>query len=158
MNGVFDGFFWQYAMLFVLAATPWIELLFVIPLGIAMGLGPISVALDVFAGNTLPVFLIVFGYDRWRTSRSPVPATEDLRPGGRRRTRALRIFNKYGLPGLAMAGPLLTGIHLATIIALFFNPDRRKLLFWMTTSLLFWTVALTVVSHGGLEAVRHWLV
>ncbi len=158
MSGVFDGLFWQYAMLFVLAATPWIELLFVIPLGIAMGLGPVSVALDVFAGNTLPVFLIVFGYDRWRASRSPEPATEDLRRGGRRRTRALHIFNTYGLPGLAMAGPLLTGIHLATVIALLFNPDRRKLLFWMTMSLLLWTVALTVVSYGGLEAVRHWLV
>ncbi|OPL11343.1 MAG: hypothetical protein AVO39_05750 [delta proteobacterium MLS_D] len=157
MSGLFDGPFWQYAMLFVLAATPWIELLFVVPLGVAMGLGPVCVALDVFAGNTLPVFLIVFGYDRWRASRPGTAATEGPRREGRRRTRALRIWNNYGLPGLAMAGPLLTGIHLATAIALLFNPDRKKLLFWMTLSLLLWTIALAAASYGGLEAVRHWL-
>jgi uncharacterized membrane protein len=157
MSGFFDGLFWQYAMLFVLAATPWIELLFVIPLGVAMGLGPVPVALDAFAGNALPVILIVFGYDRWLARRSGAPTAGDSRREGRRWTRAVRIFNNYGLPGLALAGPLLTGIHLATVIALLFNPDRRKLLFWMTMSLLLWTVALTMVSHGGLEAVRHWL-
>ena len=156
MTDIFDGPLWQYATLFILAATPWIELLFVVPLGIAMGLKPTLVALVVFTGNAFPVFLIVFGYDRWRRWRADASKTEKAHHGGRRWSRALRIWNNYGLPGLAMAGPLLTGIHLATIIALFFSPDRRKLLFWMVLSLLVWTAGMTLVSYGGLEIFLRW--
>lgn len=156
MSCIIDSVFWQYTVLFFLAATPWIELLFVVPLGIAMGLKPVPVAIVVFAGNAIPVFLIVVGYDRWKSWRAGKSLSESLHRRGRRRSRALRIWNHYGMPGLAMAGPLLTGIHLATVIALIFDPPRRKLLFWMTLSLLVWTGGLTIAGYGGMEALRRW--
>lgn len=157
MEGIFDGAFWQYSTLFVLAATPWIELLLVVPLGVAMGLAPLPVSIAVFTGNALPVFLIVLGYDQWRKWRPPSPEVDQADHRGKRRARAVRIWNKYGLPGLAMAGPLLTGIHLATIMALFFRPDRGKLLFWMTFSLFVWTLGLVVVCYAGLEVIQRLL-
>ncbi len=154
---IFDGILWRYAMIFVLAATPWIELLLVIPVGVAMGLAPLPVAVAVFTGNALPVFLIVLGYDWWLKRHQ---STHKYNPPGRRGVRwnrALGIWDKYGLPGLAMAGPLLTGIHLATIIALFFNPERRKLLFWMSFSLFVWTFGTVVVCYTGLEVFHRLL-
>jgi hypothetical protein len=42
---------WEYLTVFVLAATPLVELLVVIPLGIGLGLGPVPVALLAFAGS-----------------------------------------------------------------------------------------------------------
>ncbi len=152
---IFEGVLWQYMTLFILAATPWIELLLVVPVGAAMGLAPLPVALAVFTGNALPVFLIVFGYDHWRKWRSVHPKNEKTDRGNNRRAKALGIWNKYGLPGLAMAGPLVTGIHLATIIALFFKPERHKLLFWMTFSLFVWTLGVIAVCYAGLEAIQY---
>ena len=66
----------------------------------------------------------------------------------------MRIWDRYGLPGLAMAGPLITGIHLATVIALLFKPERSRLIFWMTSSLLVWTAGLVFMCYAGLDAVR----
>ncbi len=155
VTGIFEGIFWQYMTLFVLAAIPWIELLLVIPAGVAMGLAPLPVALAVFTGNALPVFLIVFGHERWRKWRSAHPPVEKSEQVSTRNARALGIWNKYGLPGLALAGPLVTGIHLATVIALFFKPERHKLIFWMTFSLFAWTLGVVVVCYAGLEVFQY---
>lgn len=145
--------FSQYFLIFVLAATPWIELLLVIPGGMAMGLKPVPVAGVAFAGNAIPVFIIVYGFkywQRWRQSKvNPGPGTMT-----RRKKRALAIWNRYGLPGLALLGPLLTGIHLATLIALAFKPAKKNLLLWMNSSLLIWTIGMTIVSFYGLEGIR----
>jgi hypothetical protein len=143
----------QYILIFILAAIPWVELLLVISGGLAMGLEPFFVAVLAFAGNAIPVFLIVYGYKYWQGWRQ-----SKVKPGqngmNRRKKRALVIWNRYGLPGLALLGPLLTGIHLATIIALAFNPAKNRLLFWMNASLLIWTIATTIVSYYGLEGIR----
>lgn len=156
-SSLFEGVVWQYGMIFVLAATPWIELLLVVPVGVAMGLAPLPVAFTVFAGNALPVFLIVFCYDQWNKWRAVSRGDSPAAGRSVRWKRALGIWDKYGLPGLAMAGPLLTGIHLATIIALFFKPERHKLLFWMTFSLFVWTVGVVLVCYAGMEVFHQLL-
>ncbi len=157
MTGIIEGTFWQYVAVFLMSATPWIELLLVIPVAAAIGLQPLPVAIVVFAGNTLPVFVIVFGIDLWRERRGKKAGANRAARHGKRRQWALRVWNSYGLPGLALAAPLITGIHLATIIALFFRPDRGRLLFWMTLSLALWTAALVIVCHTGLEVIQRFL-
>lgn len=143
----------QYLILFILAATPWIELLLVIPAGIGMGLNPFFVALVTFLGNAIPVFVIVYGYKHWQKWRES--KVKRIPPkNSKRRQRAMNIWNKYGLPGLAFLGPLLTGIHLATIIALAFKPGKKDLLAWMNLSLLIWTIGMTIVSFYGIEGIK----
>lgn len=154
MAGLIEGTFWQYAAVFLMSATPWIELLLVIPVAAAVGLQPVSVAFVVFAGNTLPVFVIVFGLDLWRERRGKRPGPDREVRHSRRRQWALVVWNRYGLPGLALAAPLVTGVHLATVIALMFRPDRKRLLFWMILSLAVWTAGLVVVCYSGLEAIQ----
>jgi hypothetical protein len=143
----------QYLLIFILAATPWVELLVVIPAGLAMGLAPFPVALIAFTGNAIPVFLIVYGYKYWLRWRQSKVRPKDVTIS-KRKQRALRIWNRYGLPGLALTGPLLTGIHLATLMALPFKPPRRHLLLWMNSSLIIWTIGMTIVSFYGLEGIR----
>ena len=143
----------QYFLVFFLAAVPWIELLLVIPGGIAMGLSPFWVALLAYSGNAIPVFLIVYGYRHWNNWRKNTMNTGAANIS-RRKQRAISIWNRYGLPGLALSGPIVTGIHLATLIALPFKPAGKTLLIWMNLSLLIWTVGVTVASFYGLEGIR----
>jgi hypothetical protein len=78
---------WEYLTVFVLAATPLLELLVVIPLGIGYGLDPIGVALVTLLGNTLPVLGIVVAFERWQSWRQrrgaarpgPTAGTEEAR-------------------------------------------------------------------------------
>lgn len=154
MAASIEGTFWQYGAVFLMSATPWIELLIVIPVAAVVGLQPVPVAIVVFAGNTLPVFVIVFGLDLWREWRGRKSGPDREVRHSRRRQWAFMMWNRYGLPGLALAAPLVTGVHLATVIALMFRPDRKRLLFWMTLGLAVWTAGLVVVCYTGFEAIQ----
>lgn len=135
---------WQYLLVFVLAAIPWLEILLVIPAGIAIGLDPLLVAAVAFAGNAAPIYGIVLTYER-------LAARFGWGEGGesKRRRRARRVWNRYGLPGLAFAAPILTGVHLAAVIALGLGAHGRPTLGWMTASIAVWTVGITVATVVG---------
>ncbi|WP_244895300.1 small multi-drug export protein [Evansella clarkii] len=213
---------WQYILIFVMAATPWLEILIVIPIGIAMGLNPYMVGIVSFIGNFLPIILIVYllkwfqqtkWYKGWQEKRrskklqkqrkkeaagtngdmqsdtyetihieSPVsgqdlnrekneqetdmddqgpgqnPAASNL-PAKRKaskKEKAAAIFHKYGLPGLAFVGPIITGIHLAAVIALSLKSDKLKTAVWMGVSLLIWTIVITAASYYGIDWITRW--
>lgn len=134
----------QYLLVFVLAAIPWLEILLVIPAGVAIGLDPLLVAVVAFAGNALPIYGIVLAYERL-AARFGWGEGE----GSKRRERAKRVFRAYGLPGLALAAPVLTGVHLAAVLALGLGARGRSTLVWMTASIAVWTVGITIVAVAG---------
>jgi hypothetical protein len=190
---------WEFIVAFMLAGTPWLELLVVIPMGLAWGLPPVPLAVVVFAGNTatvLPLLWLHGHWRRWRARRrrrhpgeadpadpaqavaeNPHPAqvgpenadaaqtglenadaaqVGPWQPKSRRGRWAQRLWNRYGLPGLALLAPLLTGVHLAVVLALLSGVPRRSILSWMIGSMVLWTIAVTVTTHYGLEGLR-WL-
>ena len=139
---------WQYVLVFVAAATPWLEIMIVIPVAVGLGLSPVPVTIVSFVGNALPVFGIVVLFRQWERRRGPV------RRGWSPRAR--RVWDRYGLPGIALAGPALTGIHLAAVMALALQADRRRTAWWMTLSLAIWSVVTLAVTVAGFEGFR-WL-
>jgi hypothetical protein len=138
---------WAYAVVFVLAAIPWWEILLVVPPAIGLGLNPLLVGVVAFLGNVLPIYLIVAVHGRvtrWleeRRGADDEPAT--------RSKRASRLLERYGLGGLALAAPLLVGVHLATVIALLLGASPRAVAGWMTVGIAVWTVLLVAASTLG---------
>jgi len=139
---------WHYLLVFVAAATPWLEILLVIPVAISLGLAPIPVTLVAFIGNALAIYAMILLFNRWERRRGPIR--------WRWSPRAWRIWNRFGLPGLALAGPAVTGIHLAAIMALALQAGRRRTAFWMILSLAIWSVATTLMTLAGIEGWQ-WL-
>lgn len=140
---------WAYAAVFVLAATPWLEVLLVVPPAIALGLNPVLVGVLAFLGNVMPIYLIVVVHERivgWLERRR-----DGDEPSSTRWERARRLLHRYGLAGLALAAPIATGVHLATVIALLLDAPPRAVTTWMTASLAIWTAALVAGSVVGLE-------
>jgi Ca2+/H+ antiporter, TMEM165/GDT1 family len=150
---------WEYLLIFILSATPWIEILFVIPLAIAAGLHPLPVALVAFMGNFLPIVAITYFYDQWEQWRMKRKRRHDTNPEedviqhheSKRKKLGRKIWDKCGLPGLALLSPIVTGAHLAAVIALLSRSPRASILFWMFCSLVIWTVILTAGTHCGLD-------
>ena len=140
---------WQYALVFLAAATPWLEIMIVIPVAVGVGLAPIPVTIISFIGNALPVLGIIALFRWWEVRRGPIQR--------RWSPRAQRVWNRYGLPGVAFAGPVITGIHLAAVMALALQADRRATVFWMTLSLAIWSLITIVVTVVGFESLG-WLM
>ena len=69
----------------------------------------------------------------------------------RRRERIERVWKRYGIPGVALQAPLLTGPLLATVLALGLGAPPRPLLVWMIASIVFWGAALTGAAALGLS-------
>lgn len=140
---------WEYLLVFVFAAIPWIEIAVVIPLAIIRGLNPLLVGILAFIGNMITVYLLILFFEKyceWYQRRKG----EDIK-NSKRAKRGVSIWNKYGLPGLALLGPLLVGSHLAAIIGMILGGTKRNTLQWITISLVIWTLALTVTTHYGID-------
>ena len=113
--------------------------------GVAMGLSPALSGAVSIAGAVVGVTLVVVAGGRlqhllYRSRRL-----------AKRRERVERVWKRYGLPGLALQAPLLTGPLLATVLALGLGAPPRPLLFWMLASVVFWGVALTGAAALGLS-------
>ena len=160
-------FLWKYFLIFTMAATPWLEILIVIPIGLGWGLMAIPVAIVSFIGNLATALILIIAYEgleKWWKNRKakeePGPqVTEDSQgvKETKRSKRGKEILRKYGLPGLALVSPLLTGAHLAILIALSLKMDKRGVAFWMTISLALWTIFITIATYYGIEGIN-WLL
>jgi Ca2+/H+ antiporter, TMEM165/GDT1 family len=165
-----------YLLVFLAAATPVLEILLVIPAGIAVGLSPVPVALLALAGNATTVAMVTLAGDRlrawWRrrrgSERAPAGAAagahaavgtgvdasaapEPADPSGGRGGRARRIAERWGVPGLALIAPLVTGSHIGAMAALGLGAHRTRVLGWMIAGLAVWTVVTTLAAVLGLE-------
>lgn len=142
----------QYVLVFLFAALPWVEILVVIPIAIGVGLNPILVGVVAFVGNVGSVYVLLLFYHRivrWRSRRTSNAEDEDT--ASRRSRWARRLWDRYGLPGVALAAPILTGVHLAAMFALAARSRPRDVGWWMTIGIAVWTVFLVTGSAFGVS-------
>ncbi|GAB6181796.1 hypothetical protein JCM14036_31150 [Desulfotomaculum defluvii] len=158
--------FVSYFLVFLLAAIPLFELVTVVPLAIIGGLSPIPVAILGFLGNLLTVVLLIAFLDKvkgWLRTRKlkriyveghikeELPNSQELlsEKGSKKEERARSLFNKYGLPGLTIFGPLIVGSHISAFMAMSFGSKRRLVFIWMFVSLVLWTVVSAMTASYG---------
>ncbi|MGM7700563.1 small multi-drug export protein [Pseudalkalibacillus sp. Hm43] len=139
-----------YLIVFLLAATPFFEMIAVIPIGIIAGLNPWVVILVSLLGNLLTVLLVILLIEKitiWLEKRREKKG----KVAKKRSERAERIWKKYGLPGLALFGPILVGSHLAAFLSMAFVQNKRMVAFWMQGSLILWAVVTGVLTYYGVD-------
>lgn len=141
---------YEYALIFIGAAIPWFEIALVIPLGIVWGLSPSMVMLVAFVGNMLTVLMLIIGFDKfryWYTKRQEARG----KAASKKSERAVRIWNKYGLPGLSLLGPILIGTHIAAFIGMTLGATKRNTTVWMVISIGVWTLVFGIVTALGFD-------
>lgn len=76
----------------------------------------------------------------------------------KRRERVEGLWNRYGLMGVAFQSPVFAGTLLSTLVALGLGAPARKLLFWISVSLVFWGALLTGAVSLGFSIFESWQV
>ncbi|MDQ0229048.1 small multi-drug export protein [Metabacillus malikii] len=146
--------FIQYIVLFLLALAPWMDVSIIVPLGIVWGLPAISVSVVAFFGNFLLLFLLGIFFkqiDKWRENRKQKKGI--INPT-KKEKRSREIWEKYGIPGLALLAPIFVGTDIAAIIALTFGSSKIYVVGWMTFSLAVWTIVFAVGSVYGFSLLN----
>jgi hypothetical protein len=109
--------------------VPWVQT----ALGTALGM-MLSVFVVTFAGNAIQAVI-----DRYR-SRKPRRFTTRSR-------RAVRIWKRFGMAGIAFLTPLILTPIGGTAIAVSFRVGRLRLLSHMLVSAVFWAVLQTLLLY-----------
>ena len=141
---------YEYFLVFLGAAIPWLEIGLVIPLGIVWGLSPFWVMVVAFVGNLLTVLALILGFERFRVWYIKRQEEKGAKPN-KRSERAKSIWNKYGLPGVALLGPILLGTHVAAFIGMTLGATKTNTTVWLTISIGLWTVAFGVLTAMGFD-------
>ncbi|MDQ5828149.1 MAG: small multi-drug export protein [Chloroflexota bacterium] len=119
-----------------------------IPTGMVIDLPPLLSGAAATLGNLGAVLFVVVLNDRFR--RWFVHYRLVTKQG----ERLKQVWSSYGLPGVALLSPLLTGAPLGTALALLLGAPPRPLLCWMTLSVVVWGTILTVAATFGWSVLR----
>lgn len=145
---------------FVGGAIPWLEAIIVIPAVVLAG-GPLvpSVAAAI-AGNLLTVWVAaVFGARvrawwmrrrrRRQQERGTEPDPETRARWDRRMERINRVMRRWGMPGLAILGPLGLGTQFSALAAVAVGQSSRAAFAWVGAGTLGWSLVATALTVAG---------
>lgn len=148
---------------FLGGAIPWLEAIVVIPAGILAGAPPLLVVLAAVVGNLITVWLAAyFGEQirnwwlrrRARGRATPDPDTALAVPEKKqaRQQRIDRVMKKWGLPGLAILGPLGLGTQLSALAAVAMGVRARAAFAWVGLATILWATVAAVLTTLGVSA------
>lgn len=143
----------QWFAVFLVAAIPFVESYAGTLIGVAIGLHPAVAVSAAIAGNATAVVLIVVITSR---IRERVRSTPEVAPASRGRSRGhervSRLFQRFGIPGVALIGHP-TQISSAAMVGL--GANRTKVLVWELVSVVAWGAVVAVLGGLGIEVVAH---
>lgn len=146
------GYVIAYIVAFLFAATPFFEVVTVIPLGAIAGLDPFVTGIVALLGNALTVLLVIVFTDQIRAWLERRRREKGKPEKTKKNERAQRIFTKYGLPGLCLIGPTF-GSHLTALIGISLSGSKGKTTIWMMISLTAWSILMAILSYYGMNVI-----
>jgi hypothetical protein len=158
-------------------AIPFVEGEGGVAIGIVGGIHPVVAAIAAMAGNFLVVAVLVLLSSGARDvvvtrhrekvlARDGAPAlagsTLEVPPGARtddsrsaaRRAKFQRSYERYGVPGVSLLGPLLLPTHFTATMLAASGVGKSRILIWQAVAIIAWTTLTAVVISGVLGAVR----
>jgi hypothetical protein len=129
---------------FIAGAIPWLEAIGVVPGGIIFGLDPVLVVIAAVAGNTITIFAFAYVGDQirsWLKKRRAAKGKEGESP---RFAKAQASFDKYGIYGMGLLGPILIGTQFAAAISVAAGVKPLKTSIVISVATLLWAAAIAV--------------
>jgi len=130
---------------FIAGAIPWMEAIAVVPAGIVVGLNPVATVIAAVVGNAITIFLFAYFAANIRVrliNRRVRKGKSEQLP---KLEKAMKAFDKYGVYGLAILGPILIGTQFAAAAAVTAGVKPLRTSVLITVSMILWSVAIAAV-------------
>jgi len=153
-------------------AIPFIEGEGAASIGIIGGIHPVIAAIAAIVGNFVCVAVLVLASSGARSAivnraRAGEPT---LATGGTatdaavqtvktdrkaaRRAKFQRAFERYGVPGVSLLGPLLLPTHFTATMLAASGVGKARVLFWQALAIIGWTTVVAVIVGSAVYAIR----
>jgi len=148
--GIEENIFLQLLSIFILSVIPFFESYGAIPLGIIiLGFPGIPVILTAAVGNWVSVMAFIWIISKLR---SKVMNNKVTKEPSKRAIKARKYFEKYGVPGVSLAGILLA-FHISAGIALAAGAKKSYVSLWITISIAVWSIVIGGLLMLGVESI-----
>lgn len=145
----------QFLSVMVVAAIPFLEGYVAVPVGVAIGYPFLLALIAGIVGNWLSVAAVIAAsgnLQRWLQGRRR--AKQGGAASSKRTQRASQLFSKYGVPGVALIGPLLVGNHIGAFVCIISGASKRYVLLWQTISIVVWATGAGLLVYWGAGAIN----
>ena len=144
----------QWLGLILISAIPFIESYGGGFIGVITGMPVWAAVLSAVIGNALSVALMVYGAHWIRTQvlkrRKPKELNERQL---KRREKAKKLFDKFGVPGVALLGPLALPSQFTAPLMASFGANRHLIMLWMSVSIIVWGAGFVLLGIGFLNLI-----
>jgi hypothetical protein len=130
---------------FLAGAIPWFEAIAVVPAGILFGLDPVLTVISAAAGNIITIAVFAYGggaLRKWIVARRVAKGKEAESP---QFVKAQQAFDKYGIYGMAVLGPILIGTQFAAAASVAAGVKPLKTTVLISSAMVIWAVAIAWV-------------
>lgn len=153
-------------------AIPFIEGEGAASIGIIGGIHPVIAAVAAIVGNFLCVAVLVLAssgarsaiVNRTRNGEAALAAggtatetavqTAETSRKAARREKFQRAFERYGVPGVSLLGPLLLPTHFTATMLAAAGVNKARVLFWQALAIIGWTTVVAVIVGSAVYAIR----
>ncbi|MGO1522998.1 MAG: small multi-drug export protein [Nesterenkonia sp.] len=144
----------QWLGLILISAIPFIESYGGGFIGVIAGMPVWAAIVSAVIGNALSVAMLVYGAHWIRTQvlkrRQPKELSDRQL---KRREKARRLFDKFGVPGVSLLGPMALPSQFTAPLMASFGANRHLIMLWMTVSIIVWGVGFVLLGIGFLNLI-----
>lgn len=137
----------QPLIVFVAGAVPFIEGEGAASIGIIGGVPPVVAAIAGALGNFVAVTIVVLLSAQIRAAATR-RRSNHRKPQSARMEKFQRAFNRYGVVGVSLLGPLLLPTHFTAVALTGVGVPKGRVLIWQGVAIVLWTTALTLIITG----------
>lgn len=130
---------------FIAGAIPWFEAIGVVPAGILIGLDPIWVVVAAATGNAITIFLFAYSGSQIRAWWLRRREAKGKVGENKRFAKAQEAFNKWGVFGMALLGPLVIGTQFAAAVSVAAGVKPLKTSLIVTVGMVVWAGVIASV-------------
>lgn len=142
---------YQLLSVFIISIIPFLEAHVAVPVGVLLQLPFIPIAALAIVGNWLSVLIIIIS-SSWIKSRfSYKEGSESF--VHRRFQKGKLYFNRYGVPGISLLGPVIGANHIGAIICIVASANKKNIIIWQTISIILWAIGSGLLIYFGREYI-----
>lgn len=136
---------------FIFGAIPWFEAIGVVPGGILVGLNPTLTVIAAAAGNLITIAVFAYGGAKIRSWVIARREAKGKQPKSDRWAKAQKAFEKYGIYGMAILGPLIIGTQFAAAASVAAGVRPARVTFVISIAMLLWAIVFAVLTSWAVD-------